>query len=472
MATMSPAIDAAARKAAASEPLEPELVARRALEHIDHLVVAFGAVNIEDDASDAERSGPTGPAADPPAAAAAAGPAPVHAQAPAVQTADSAHPKFVQLPTPLTTTPPPYWASEEELAALASAAEAAGAPEALAAEEGRERLARLLADPRILATPLFGTFCGRQRLHAIFAGLRAFSRDASGTRLVWAIVRSLLEALLQPPPAADEGPSPFREADVGRLIDLATAFVETCTSWSSRIDWDLFLLQPPLADRLALCAADLALPFADRPGPIHARALMLRANIHRVFDRAGPAIELYYEAWSDLRRKALTPSDEEANIIRRLAMLLYETQQLRTAHYVSGSAYLPPGATGEERMVEEYHLAYLNVVSLRWRNEFALAERYGRRCLEIAEKLGPPSSHVLRIRVLMDLITISNHRLQPRGIWGYGRMASEDCMALHDPSAAELDMLSCLRTVRRYVRRPAPPPARPARPAPPCPLRA
>eukprot|EP00741_Cyanophora_paradoxa_P002558 tig00000605_g2482.t1 len=308
-----------------------------------------------------------------------------------------------------------------------------------------------LADPRILATPLFGSFSGRRRLHALFAALRASTPDATGTRLVRAVVRALAEALLEPLPAAGEGAAPFREADVGRLLELAANLVETCTTWTNRADPHHFLLEPRLADRLALCAADLALPFAASRGPLHARALLLRANIHRAYDRAGPAVELYYEAWSDLRRKGLVPSDEEAALIPRLANLLFETCQPRTGLFVASSAYLPPGAAGEERTVAEFHLAQLAMTAQRWQKDQAGAERHGRRCLEIAEGLEPRSCSVLKLRVLVELMTIANYRLQPISLMSYGNQALKIASSLHDPSLADLDLLAYYRYTKLFA---------------------
>eukprot|EP00741_Cyanophora_paradoxa_P002417 tig00000076_g2342.t1 len=448
--------------AAAAPPVA--VVDEVAIDHLDRLILSTAALQLGDDAED-----PASELEPPPAPALLPAPPVVEELVlPPVQSSLQKAAVQSTIHAPQVQVAPPFWASDGEVESLAAAAEVAGS--ATDTEGGRARLAGALCDPRLLASPLFRSFSGRQRLHALLAALRASTPDAEGSRLASAAIAALAEALLRPlPPAPDSpGPGPFAEADVARLIDLAASFVEvppmglgrldatrslaqTCTTWASRSDPHHFLLPPRLCDRLALCAADLALPFASCPGPIYARALLLQANVHRVHDRTAPAIELYYEAWSELRRKGLVPSDEEAHLIPRLSLLLFETFQLRTALYVSGNAYVPPNAAGEDRTMAEFHVAFVTKTALRWRKEYAAAERMGRRCLEIAGRLDPRASSVLRIRVISDLIVIANHRMQPLSLFSFGQQIIELAYSLHDPTLPEVDILGYLRYVRLFA---------------------
>eukprot|EP00741_Cyanophora_paradoxa_P002560 tig00000605_g2484.t1 len=411
---------------------------------LDQLVSALGALHVEEEAevelaASSAGSSPSAPAPDPLS--------PTCTPLPPAPAPPAAPPFAVVIQLPASQCAPPFWAGEDDLAALAAEAEASAAAGLLGSEEGRAGAARGLADPRILATPLFGSFSGRRRLHALFAALRASTPDATGTRLVRAV------------------------ADVGRLLELAANLVETCTTWTNRADPHHFLLEPRLADRLALCAADLALPFAASRGrctpapsssaptstaPTTGRVPPSSSTMRRAVPpapraRAARSGADAAQAWSDLRRKGLVPSDEEAALIPRLANLLFETCQPRTGLFVASSAYLPPGAAGEERIVAEFHLAQLAMTAQHWSKEYAAAERHGRRCLEIAEGLEPRSCSVLKLRVLVELMTIANFRLQPISLMSYGNQALKIASSLHDPSLGDLDLLAYYRYTKLFA---------------------
>eukprot|EP00741_Cyanophora_paradoxa_P014149 tig00020746_g13654.t1 len=288
------------------------------------------------------------------------------------------------------------------------------------------RLARALADARLCSTPLYRTFAGRWRLRTCLGALRVCAGQ-TGCRLVWAAVRCVAEALVQPlpPPAGDVPGAPeWEEDDVETIAEHAIAFVEAFTTWADRVDPHHFEADLAACERLADHVEALSLPFAASRRPTRALALFLRAFVLRVFERRGPAVEAMFEVWSELRRKQLTPSALEARLVGMLANSLFETQQIRVATAVAEAGY-ELGGTEEEAVLSKYrfhttctegtgrssrsrfHRTCMH--ARRFNGDLGAARRHARALVETAERLGPDYWQ-LKARAAFELSIISFFR--------------------------------------------------------------
>eukprot|EP00741_Cyanophora_paradoxa_P013319 tig00020684_g12862.t1 len=275
----------------------------------------------------------------------------------------------------------------EEVEGMADSLRRATAPDVPAAAA---RLALALSDARLCGTSLYQTFAGRWRLRTCFGALR-IRAGHTGCRLVWAEVRRVARALMRPLPLPEECTEhAVREEDVETLARHALAFVEAATSNGERPDdAHHFEIDFALAERLATYVDDLSMPFVASPRPTRALALFLRAFVLRVFDRRHAAIELLYEAWSELRRKQLTPSALEARIVPILAQTLFNTQQFRAGRAVAQAAYAVMCDTKEETELSRFRLERVSMDARRWIGDKGAARRHARAMKEVAERLAP-----------------------------------------------------------------------------------
>eukprot|EP00741_Cyanophora_paradoxa_P012987 tig00020660_g12542.t1 len=200
-----------------------------------------------------------------------------------------------------------------------------------------ERLALTLSDARLLCSHLFRTMRGRMNARRALAALRA-SHDP---RLARGVLQALVAALQH------AGPAPFSAEEAETVIDHATALLLTGTVEMPRASEDLFALDWDLTSRLLGRVQQLANEHADSPGPLRPKAILLHASALDRFEKKEEAIGHYFEAWSELQKRHMTPSPMEAALIPALAELQYGTQQIRLGLHIAEKCYALRGESTE-----------------------------------------------------------------------------------------------------------------------------
>eukprot|EP00741_Cyanophora_paradoxa_P012986 tig00020660_g12541.t1 len=188
-----------------------------------------------------------------------------------------------------------------------------------------ERLALTLSDARLLCSHLFRTIKGRMNARRALAALRA-SHDP---RLARGVLQALVAALQY------VGPAPLSTEEAETVIDHATALILTGTVEIPRASEDLFALDWELTSRLLWRVQQLANRHEDSPGPLRPKAILLQAFALDRFEKKEEAIGHYFEAWSELQKRHMTPSPMEAALIPPLAELQYGTQQIRLGLHIA-----------------------------------------------------------------------------------------------------------------------------------------
>eukprot|EP00741_Cyanophora_paradoxa_P009401 tig00000144_g9107.t1 len=317
--------------------------------------------------------------------------------------------------------------------------------------EQQSRLARALADARLLNLPLFRTLRGRSELRSHLALLRA--SGLVGASLVPAVFRALADALLAPlpvradawrDPAAAAG-SCWAEEDADVLLEHCWALVRAGTTDTPRACPELFALDWATAERLALRADELSLPFERAPGALRAKALCFRAFLLDTWKRDEEAVPAYFVAWSELRRRQLAPSPLEAALVPRLAQLLFEAFSAPTALAVRESAYRLAG-TEEEGVLAQLEEIRMQMSTATWRGEPAgavAAAARGVALLEGLEGAGRGEFGLLRARMQLDLGLTQLLQGSPLAFAATWVRAAEALVAAcrEDPGAPELDVI-------------------------------
>eukprot|EP00741_Cyanophora_paradoxa_P020435 tig00021254_g19725.t1 len=332
----------------------------------------------------------------------------------------------------------------------------------------QSRLARALADARLLNLPLFRTLRGRTELRAHFALLRRSgpSAPASSPLSSAPSPRRSWRPAARPAAWGDAAAAGvgaeggdgaagawWAEEDADVLVEHCWALVRAGTTDTPRACPELFPLDWPTAERLALRADELSLPFERAPGALRAKALCFRAFLLDTWKRDEEAVPAYFVAWSELRRRQLAPSPLEAALVPRLAQLLFEAFNAPTALAVRESAYRLAG-TDEENVLAELEEIRMTISTNTWRKNGAGAEAEAARGVALLEGLearGLAEYTLLRARMQLDLGLTQMLQGHPRALaatWTRALRAILACCG-GDPGAPELDVLNFLHYARR-----------------------
>eukprot|EP00741_Cyanophora_paradoxa_P025158 tig00000344_g24283.t1 len=293
-----------------------------------------------------------------------------------------------------------------------------------------DKLALTLSDARLLNSNLFQTIKGRMAVRRALAVLRA-SHDP---RLARGALAALVSALQR------AGPAPLSVEEAELLIDSATGLLLAGTVEMPRASEDLFALDWDLTSRLLRRVLQLSNEYAESPGPLRPKAILFHASALDRFERKEEAIGLYFEAWSELVKRQMTPSRMEAALIPALADLQYSIGRIKMGIRVTEKSYTLAGE-GVEAAVSQFLVLHAHVAACRRVLDAGGAIALSTRAVEVAQGLGP-GHELLLARILhvhaTDLL-VAGRLLAARGT----RLeALRVLVALDDPALPDLDWLS------------------------------
>eukprot|EP00741_Cyanophora_paradoxa_P010245 tig00020510_g9918.t1 len=404
--------------------------AQRAIEAIREVELENGEAEADSDA---------------PPPALAWGPAPPHAQA-ALELPSSppAVGPFLRQPCDPPYLLPPGPPGEELVAGVLSVTEALRSVNALrTATPGRVTLANNLAlalsDARLLDSHLFRTIRGRMAIRRALAALRA-SHDPR-------LARGVLQALVAALQRAGQAPLSAGEAEV--LTDHATALLLAGTVEMPRASEDLFALDWELTSRLLGRVQQLANEHAESPGPLRPKASLFHGLALDRFERKEEAIGHYFEAWSELQRRHMTPSPLEAALIPALAELQYGTRRIKSALHITGKCYVLQGG-GTEAAVSQFLALHSQVTACRVVMDVAGSSSLSARALEVVRGLGPGHDPIdilsLAGPFLARILHVHATDLLVTGRLFAGRRLRLEALrllaALDDPALPDLDWMA------------------------------
>eukprot|EP00741_Cyanophora_paradoxa_P025160 tig00000344_g24285.t1 len=293
-----------------------------------------------------------------------------------------------------------------------------------------DKLALTLSDARLLNSNLFQTIKGRMAVRRALAALRA-SHDP---RLARGTLAALVSALQR------AGPAPLSVEEAELLIDSATGLLLAGTVEMPRASEDLFALDWELTSRLLGRVLHLANEYADSPGPLRPKAILFHASALDRFEKKEEAIGFYFEAWSELVKRQMTPSPMEAALIPALADLQYSISHINMGIHVTEKSYVLAGDS-VEAAVSQFLVLHAHVAACRTVLDAGGAIALSARAVEVAQGLGP-GHELLLARILhvhaTDLL-VAGRLLAARGT----RLeALRVLVALDDPALPDLDWLS------------------------------
>eukprot|EP00741_Cyanophora_paradoxa_P014366 tig00000190_g13857.t1 len=235
-----------------------------------------------------------------------------------------------------------------------------------------DRLASLLADPRVLDSPLMTTLGGREAYQRALHGVRRAARSAAASD---AVVHAMeLEIVSRS----------FRWRDAERAHRVVANCVDFCAALGIEpimVVNDMLLIPPKTYHKLAESCAEVACTLLAcenvAPRPVRTRrprgqvneqpalmceALYLRAAVAFIEQRPEDSVEPLFEAWALALRRGLSPSRIEARCMRFLASVHLYLEKFELAdHFLSRMYWYTE--TDEDRMVEvdaimsEFHRA-------------------------------------------------------------------------------------------------------------------
>eukprot|EP00741_Cyanophora_paradoxa_P024129 tig00021728_g23304.t1 len=309
-----------------------------------------------------------------------------------------------------------------------------------------DQLALALSDARLLNSSLFQTIAGRMAVRRALAALRASHNPG--------LARGTLAALASALQRAGQAPLSVEEAEL--LVDSATALLLAGTVEMPRASEDLFALDCELTSRLlgrvlqlanehaGQVAAQLlgrvlqlANEHAGSEGPLRPKAILFHASALDRFEKKEEAIGFYFEAWSELVKRQMTPSPMEAALIPALADLQYSIGRVKMGFYVTEKSYVLAGDSVEAG-VSQFLVLHSQVGACRTALDAEGSIALSTRAVEVARRLGPGHEPLLA-RILhvhaMDLL-VAGRLLAARKI----RLEALRLLAsLDDPALPDLD---------------------------------
>eukprot|EP00741_Cyanophora_paradoxa_P018323 tig00000204_g17692.t1 len=251
-------------------------------------------------------------------------------------------------------------------------------------EGGLGALAKALANPYLLDTPLFASRGGRE---LFLRHMYALVRLARTPALALSVVQFLFDELTR---------ATIKYTSVRDVVAHVNHCATFCYSFGVEemmVTTDLLLIAPKMYHQLSEAALATAALRRDEAAEGYVEALYLRACVafveHRLEDAAAPL----FEAWSVLIRASRTPCRQEARLVRFLASIHLFAGKLDLAdHFLSRTYWF---SEEDDDIMLEVDATQSHLVKASLEKRGAEMLRLSVRSIELASRLRTPLPRVM-----------------------------------------------------------------------------